>query len=78
MSTTPAAADETVASLASALVLAGWAGSGRRTALPDGTASGSVIPLVDRRAFLAVLAGGILAAPLAAETFSGSCQAMVV
>jgi hypothetical protein len=78
MSTTPAAADETVASLASALVRAGWAGSGRRTALPDGTASGSVIPRVDRRAFLAVLAGGILAAPLAAETFSGSCQAMVV
>ena len=31
-----------------------------------------------RRAFLGTLAGCLLAAPLAAETFSGSCQAMVV
>jgi len=32
--------------------------------------------MIDRRSFLT--AGGLLAAPLAAETFSGSCQAMVV
>jgi hypothetical protein len=35
--------------------------------------------LVDRRAFLGTVAGGLLAAPLAAEgqqTFSGSCQAI--
>ena len=29
-------------------------------------------------AFIAVLALSLLAAPLAAETFSGSCQAIVV
>jgi len=31
---------------------------------------------MDRRAFIGTLAGGLLAAPLAAETFSGSCQAI--
>jgi hypothetical protein len=34
---------------------------------------------MDRRTFIGSLAGGLLAAPLAAEaqqTFSGSCQAM--
>ena len=30
---------------------------------------------MDRRAFIGTVAGGLLAAPLAAETFSGSCQA---
>ena len=35
-------------------------------------------PEMPRRAFMAAIAGGLLAAPLAAETFSGSCQAMVV
>ena len=78
MSDTPPAAHETVAPLASALVRAGRARSGRGTAIPEGTASGSMTPLVDRRAFIGTLAGGLLAAPLAAETFSGSCQAMVV
>jgi len=37
------------------------------------------VPEMPRRAFLAITAGGLLAAPLAAEaqqTFSGSCQAM--
>jgi hypothetical protein len=29
-----------------------------------------------RRAFMVVIARGLLAAPLAAETFSGSCQAI--
>jgi len=33
---------------------------------------------MDRRAFIGTLAGGLLAAPLAAETFSGSCQAIFV
>ena len=36
-------------------------------------------PEIPRRAFMAVIAGGLLAAPLAAEaqqTFSGSCQAI--
>jgi len=33
---------------------------------------------VDRRAFIGSMAIGLLAAPLAAETFSGSCQAIVV
>jgi hypothetical protein len=33
---------------------------------------------MDRRAFIGTLAGGLLAAPLAAETFSGSCQAICV
>ena len=33
---------------------------------------------MDRRTFLGTLAGGLLAAPLAAETFSGSCQAICV
>jgi hypothetical protein len=33
---------------------------------------------MDRRAFLGTLAGGLLAAPLTAETFSGSCQAIFV
>jgi hypothetical protein len=34
---------------------------------------------MERRAFIGILAGGLLAAPLAAEaqqTFSGSCQAI--
>ena len=30
---------------------------------------------MDRRTFISGLAGGLLAAPLVAETFSGSCQA---
>jgi hypothetical protein len=34
-------------------------------------------PEMPRRAFIAVIAGGLLAAPLAAETFSGSCQAIL-
>ena len=62
-----AAPDETVAPLASALVRAGRAGSGQRIALSNGAASRSVIPLVDRRAFVGTLAGGFLAAPLAAQ-----------
>jgi hypothetical protein len=33
---------------------------------------------MDRRAFLGTLTAGLLAAPLVAETFSGSCQAIVV
>jgi hypothetical protein len=33
--------------------------------------------MMDRRAFIGSLAG-LLAAPFAAETFSGSCQAIVV
>ena len=32
---------------------------------------------MDRRTFLGALASGLLAAPLAAETFSGSCQAIL-
>jgi len=46
-----------------------------RTAPMDSTC----LPEMPRRAFLAIVAGGLLAAPLAAEgqqTFSGSCQAM--
>jgi len=35
-------------------------------------------PEIPRRAFMAIIAGGPLAAPLAAETFSGSCQAIVI
>jgi len=34
--------------------------------------------MMERRASIGTLAGGLLAAPLAAETFSGSCQAIVV
>ena len=67
MSDTPPDAHETVAALASALVRAGRAGSGGRLALPHGSASGSVTPFMDRRAFIGTLAGGLLAAPLAAE-----------
>jgi len=67
MTATPPAADETAAPLAPALVRAGWAGSRRRPALPNRTASGSVTPFVGRRAFIGTLAGGLLAAPLAAE-----------
>ena len=63
----PPAADETTAPMASTLVRAGRAGSGRRTAIAHGTLSRSVIPLVDRRAFIGTLAGSLLAAPLAAE-----------
>jgi zinc ribbon protein len=33
--------------------------------------------VMDRRTFLATIAGGLLVAPPAAETFSGSCQAIV-
>ena len=73
-----APADETAAPLASALVRAGWPGRSRRIALSNGPAPGSLIALLDRRAFLATLGGGLLAAPLAAETFSGSCQAICV
>jgi len=57
--------DETVPPLASALVRAERAGSGRRTALADGAASGPVTPSMDRRAFIGTLAGGLPAAPLA-------------
>ena len=32
---------------------------------------------MDRRAFITALAGSLLAAPIAAETFSGSCQAIL-
>jgi hypothetical protein len=32
---------------------------------------------MDRRSFIGTLVGGLLAAPLAAETFSGSCQAIL-
>jgi hypothetical protein len=32
---------------------------------------------MERRTFMALVSGGLLAAPLAAETFSGSCQAIV-
>jgi hypothetical protein len=60
--TTP---DETVAALASALVRARQARSGRRIALSNGAASGSVTPLMDRRAFIGILTCGLLAAPLA-------------
>jgi len=31
---------------------------------------------MERRTFMAMLAGGIVVAPLAAETFSGACQAI--
>ena len=68
MSATP---DETAASLDPALVRGGRSGSGRRPALPNGVALGSVTPLMDRRAFLGTLAGGLLAAPLAAEAQEG-------
>jgi len=67
VSVTPPASDETLASLASALVRARWSGSRRRLTVPNGTASGSVTPFMDRRAFLGGLAGGLLAAPFAAE-----------
>ncbi len=33
-------------------------------------------PSIQRRTFMALVSGGLLAAPLAAETFSGSCQAI--
>jgi ABC-type uncharacterized transport system substrate-binding protein len=62
-----APADETAAPLASALVRAGWPGRSRRIALSNGPAPGSLIALLDRRAFLAILGGSLLAAPLAAE-----------
>ena len=62
-----APADETAAPLASALVRAGWPGRSRRIALSNGPAPGSLIALLDRRAFLATLGGGLLVAPLAAE-----------
>jgi hypothetical protein len=64
--------DETVAPLASALVRAGRAGSGQRIALSNGTASGSVIPLLGRRAFLGSLTGGLLAAPTTTEAQQAS------
>jgi putative tryptophan/tyrosine transport system substrate-binding protein len=62
-----ATSDETAAPLASALVRAGWTGRGRRIALANWPAPGSVTSLLERRAFLATLGGGLLAAPLAAE-----------
>jgi len=62
-----ATSDEMAAPLASALARAGRAGRGRRVALANGPAPGSLISLLDRRAFLATLGGGLLAAPLAAE-----------
>jgi len=34
--------------------------------------------MITRRDFVGTLAGGLLAAPRAAETFSGSCQAIFV
>ncbi len=33
-------------------------------------------PVMERRTFMAMLTGGIVVSPLAAETFSGSCQAI--
>ncbi len=39
-------------------------------------AGGSSDRVMDRRTFLETLAGGLLAAPLTAETFSDSCQAI--
>jgi hypothetical protein len=59
--------DETATPLDPALVRAGRSGSGRRPALPNGTASATMIPLIDRRAFLATLTGSLVAAPLPAE-----------
>jgi len=63
---------ETVPPLASTLVQAGRTGSARRTALTNGTAPRSVIPPMDRRAFIGALASDLLAAPLAAKTQQGS------
>ena len=34
-------------------------------------------PEMPRRTFMAIIAGGLLSGPLAAETFSGSCQAIL-
>jgi hypothetical protein len=65
-----ATSDETTAPLASALVRAGRSGRRRRIALSDWPAPGSVISLLDRRAFLTTLGGGLLAAPLAAEALA--------
>ena len=67
MTATPPAADETVAPLDPALVRTGRTGSGWRPALPNKTASGAVTSSMDRRAFLATLAGGLLAAPPAVK-----------
>jgi putative tryptophan/tyrosine transport system substrate-binding protein len=62
-----ATADETAAPLASALVRAGWPGRVRRIALSNRPAPGPLISVLDRRAFLATLGGGLFVAPLAAE-----------
>ena len=62
-----ATSNETTPPLASALVRAGGSGSGRRVTLPNGPASGSVTPFMDRRMFLGTMTGSLLAAPLAAE-----------
>jgi hypothetical protein len=51
--------DETAPPLASALVRAGRAGRGRRIAFSNGTAPGSVNLLMDRRAFLTTVTGGL-------------------
>ena len=64
MSAALSVSDETTAPMASALVRAGWSGSSRRIALPYGTASGPVIPPMDRLTFVGTLAGSLLAAPL--------------
>lgn len=47
-------------------------------ALRDGAAEAGGGCVMNRRAFLSAVTGSLLTAPLAAETFSGSCQAMVV
>ena len=64
--------DETVPPLASALVRARRARSGRTIALPNAAASGSVTPFMDRRAFIAAVGGGLLAAPLVAQAQQGA------
>jgi hypothetical protein len=46
---------------------------------PDSQTACGKTPVMERRRFMEVIAGGLLAAPLAAEaqqTFSGSCQAI--
>jgi len=48
---------------------------GKRRALPRLMPGASIAPSMDRRAFVTGL-GAVLAAPLGAETFSGSCQAI--
>ena len=67
-----APSDETAPPLAAALVRAGWSGSGRRVALPNGPASRSVTHFMDRRAFIGTLTGGLLTRPLATEAQSAA------